>query len=93
MNKSIRKFKVIYKNELEVVLYYFNSNPLYILVKKCEKITKLESLGLREKKRWLLDYWDFTHLNLDFLLEKGIEGLFVSNSSSRTMSWIDIVVW
>ena len=27
------------------------------------------------------------------LLEKGIEGLFMSYSSSWTMSWIYIVVW
>lgn len=28
-----------------------------------------------------------------YVLEKWIEGFFVSDGSSRTMSWIDIVVW
>ena len=35
---------------------------------------------------------DFLSLGFN-LLEKRIEGFFVSNSSSRTMPWIDIVVW
>ena len=28
-----------------------------------------------------------------YILEKWIEGFFVRDSRSRTMSWIDIVVW
>ena len=28
-----------------------------------------------------------------YVLEKWIEGFFVSDGRSRTMSWIDIVVW
>ena len=28
-----------------------------------------------------------------YVLEKWIKGLFVSDGRSRTMSWIDIVVW
>lgn len=33
------------------------------------------------------------YLIVIILLEKRIEGLFVSNSSSWTMPWIDVIVW
>ena len=30
MNKSVRKVKLIYKNVLAAVVYYFSFNPLYL---------------------------------------------------------------
>lgn len=41
---------------------------------------------LHSERRSHLDEWLW-------LLEKRIEGLFVSNSGSWTMPWIDIIVW